>query len=185
MIVNASSGTALLEWVAPTDDGGSAISGHRVQYREVGTNAWTDEDYNSAAAAASVTGLTNGKTYEFQVAALTSYDGVGAYSSISQRLIGDVPAAPPNFRVRVVGNEVRFAWHDATAPEGVIIENYTIESRSADQTDWTLIDSVPEPGNSASRLLSTFNRNYAYEFRIAAVANTGTGNYATWGPDFS
>jgi hypothetical protein len=182
LIVNASSGTALLEWVAPTDDGGSAISGHRVQYRVLGTNAWTDRDYASAAAAASVPGLANGQTYEFRVAALTSYDGVGAYSEISQRLIGDVPAAPPNLVVVRVGAQVIAEWHDATVPQGVSIDNYTVEYRRADQDFWTLGATIPEPGNTAFMSVSRFNLSFQYEFRVAAVANTGTGNYATSGP---
>lgn len=183
LIVNASSRTALLEWTAPADDGGSAISGHRVQYREVGTDTWLTRNFASAAAAASVTGLTNGKTYEFRVAATTKYNGPEInYSEISQRLIGDVPAAPPNLVVVRVGAQVIAEWHDATAPQGVTIENYTVEYRRADQNFWTLGATVPEPGNTAFMSVSRFNLSYEYEFRIAAVANTGTGNYATSGP---
>ena len=182
LIVNASSGTALLEWTAPADDGGSAISGHRVQYRVLGTDAWSETTYTSAVAAASVTGLSNGQTYEFRVAALTSYEGVGAYSEISQRMIGDVPAAPPNLQVVRVGTQVIAEWHDATAPQGVTIEGYTVEYRRADQNFWTLGATVPEPGNTAFMSVSRFNLSFEYEFRIAAVANTGTGNYATSGP---
>ena len=33
--------------------------------------------------------------------------------------------------------------------------------------------------------VSRFNLSFEYEFRIAAVANTGTGNYATSGPKAS
>ena len=183
LIVNASSGTALLEWTAPADDGGSAISGHRVQYRVLGTDAWTDRDYASAAAAASVPGLANGQTYEFRVAATTSYSGTEInYSEISQRLIGDVPAAPPNFQVMRVGAQVIAEWHDASAPQGVAIEKYTVEYRRADQDFWTLGATVPEPGNTAFMSVSRFNLSFQYEFRVAAVANTGTGNYATSGP---
>jgi len=182
LIVNASSGAAQLQWTAPADDGGSAISGHRVQYRVLGTDAWSETTYTSAVAAASVTGLSNGQTYEFRVAALTSYEGVGAYSEISQRMIGDVPAAPPNLQVVRVGTQVIAEWHDATAPQGVTIEGYTVEYRRADQNFWTLGATVPEPGNTAFMSVSRFNLSYEYEFRIAAVANTGTGNYATSGP---
>ena len=149
----------------------------------LGTDAWTDRDYASAAAAASVPGLANGQTYEFRVAATTSYSGTEInYSEISQRLIGDVPAAPPNFQVMRVGAQVIAEWHDASAPQGVAIEKYTVEYRRADQDFWTLGATVPEPGNTAFMSVSRFNLSFQYEFRVAAVANTGTGNYATSGP---
>ena len=128
-------------------------------------------------------GLANGQTYEFRVAATTSYSGTEInYSEISQRLIGDVPAAPPNFQVMRVGAQVIAEWHDASAPQGVAIEKYTVEYRRADQDFWTLGATVPEPGNTAFMSVSRFNLSFQYEFRVAAVANTGTGNYATSGP---
>lgn len=77
-----SSGTVDLTWTAPASDGGATITDYRVQYRTTaGPGSWTTfTDAVSTATTASVTGLTNDTSYDFQVAAINS-EGVGTYSA--------------------------------------------------------------------------------------------------------
>ena len=65
-----------LSWTTPSDTGDSPISHYEYQYRENGTEIWSDwisEDSNGVLITdtnVDVTGLTNGTDYEFQVRAV-------------------------------------------------------------------------------------------------------------------
>lgn len=77
---------SLLSWKAPTWDGGGtyAITGYTIQYSVDKGTTWstTVADTGTTNPAHTVTGLTNGTTYLFRVAALNGA-GTGAYSSAS------------------------------------------------------------------------------------------------------
>ena len=71
-----------LEWSVPTDTGGSPITDYRIQYSEDGLQWTTFADAVSTATSATVTGLINGNTYRFRVAAINaSGTGVNSLSS--------------------------------------------------------------------------------------------------------
>ena len=70
-----------LSWSAPSDNGGSAITDYVVQYSSDGGATWiTFSDGVSTTTSATVTGLTNGTSYVFRVAAV-NFDGIGSYST--------------------------------------------------------------------------------------------------------
>ena len=63
----------MLTWTAPASDGGNAITGYRVT-PYIGSTAQTPILTGSAATSYKVTGLANGTTFTFTVAAI---NGVG------------------------------------------------------------------------------------------------------------
>jgi N,N-dimethylformamidase beta subunit-like protein/uncharacterized protein DUF4082/fibronectin type III domain protein/Big-like domain-containing protein len=77
----AKSAGALVEWTAPASDGGSAITGYRIT-PYVGSSTQAATTVTAPASSASVTGLANGTTYTFTVAAISSA-GPGAESAPS------------------------------------------------------------------------------------------------------
>ena len=82
--VTAGDGTLTVSWTAPPYDGGSAISGYRVQWKS-GSDQFesTRERVVGATPLAYViTGLTNGTEYEVRVAA-TNINGDGSPSAVS------------------------------------------------------------------------------------------------------
>jgi len=72
-----------LTWAAPSSTGGISITDYTVQYSSDSGNSWTTLSRSaSAATSATVTGLTNGTSYVFRVAAVNGI-GTGAYSTAS------------------------------------------------------------------------------------------------------
>ncbi|HWB68205.1 MAG TPA: fibronectin type III domain-containing protein, partial [Mycobacteriales bacterium] len=68
-------GQATVSWSAPSDNGGSAITGYDVQYSSDGGTTWTsasDAFHTSTATTQTVTGLTGGTAYVFRVAAFNA-----------------------------------------------------------------------------------------------------------------
>jgi alpha-tubulin suppressor-like RCC1 family protein len=73
-----------LTWQSPTSASGAPITDYRVEFRPTGTGVWmTYQDGESTALEAEVSGLTNGVTYQFRVAAINSR-GLGAWSATVQ-----------------------------------------------------------------------------------------------------
>jgi hypothetical protein len=73
------SGQAPVSWVAPSDDGGSPIVGYRIRYSSDGGSTWTTISTANGAVGDAVTGLSDGTTYEFEVAAINGA-GPGSFT---------------------------------------------------------------------------------------------------------
>ena len=73
--------SALVSWTAPSDDGGSAITGYTVT-PFAGTTAGTPVDVGASTTKTRVSGLTNGTAYTFKVTA-TNGAGTGPASGAS------------------------------------------------------------------------------------------------------
>ncbi len=80
LTVTPADGAAVLSWTAPTDDGGAAVTGYRVEYRAAGAE-WTGVDASTSPA--TISGLDNGSRYEFRVRAVTSVAPGTASDSVS------------------------------------------------------------------------------------------------------
>ena len=82
-----------LTWTAPSVDGGSPVTSYRIT-PYIGATAQTPVTTPSAATGFTVTGLTNGTTYTFRVAAINSV-GAGANSAPSPPVTPAIPPANP------------------------------------------------------------------------------------------
>ena len=164
-----------LTWSAPTSDGGSDITDYAVQYRLASSSTWlTYTDGVSTGLSTNVTGLSVGQTYVFRVAAQTSF-GTGPFSQSNQITLGDTPAAPARVGAWQEGNNIQVLWDLVTMPAGVTFEYYQIQYREVGVGDWATIGT--DLFNTETLAGSNFTRGKTYQFRVAAVANTGVGDY--------
>src|SRR5262249_5290435 len=87
--------SATVQWTAPADNGGSAITGYLVRAVDAaGTQVGALRPAAATAASLTVTGLANGSAYRFQVAAANAA-GTGPNSALSAAVIpAAVPGAP-------------------------------------------------------------------------------------------
>jgi hypothetical protein len=76
----SSDGAVELAWTAPAD-GGATITGYEIQYRQTGVTTWTDGPLG-ASSPASITGLVDGTSYDFRVAAANAA-GTGNWSGLA------------------------------------------------------------------------------------------------------
>lgn len=79
--LQAYGGSVYLTWAAPANDGGSVITDYTIQFSSNSGSTWTTfSRAASVALNATVTGLTNGTSYQFRVAGVNGV-GTGAYSA--------------------------------------------------------------------------------------------------------
>ena len=130
----ANSDTSLdVSWAAPGLNGGPAITGYNLRYRQGTSGSFTNGPQNVSGTSAMITGLTAGTSYQVQVRALNgetpsdwSPAGTGSTSSTPQPTL-TLDVAPNRFseadgsarsvwyRARPALNASRFRWPPRTA----------------------------------------------------------------------
>ena len=107
-------------YVAPAYDGNSAITGYLLQYREQGTEPWTDVPLGPAVLSHTVANLAADTTYEFRVAA-QNIAGTGAFSGVVSAMTeppNQMPVLEDLFDQTVEGGVAVILTAVASDPEG-------------------------------------------------------------------
>lgn len=171
--------TATVVWQTPVSDGGSAITGYRVQYSSDGGATWTTALTAPAAAVSTPVGsLTAGTSYVFRVAAVTGV-GVGQNSSISNAVViaaaVSAPGAPQNVSAVATTTTIVLAWQAPASSGSSAILDYTIK-----YTAGGVQQTVTATG--AGFTLTGLTANTSYVISVAARSAAGTGEWVTLPP---
>ena len=170
----ANSDTSLdVSWAAPGLNGGPAITGYHLQYRQGTSGSFTNGPQNVSGTSAMISGLTAGTSYQVQVRALNgetpsdwSPSGTGSTSStatdptltldVAPTRFGEaagsvqicvVPSAPSTQRITV---QVATADGTATAPDDYVSHSGTVALQPQQQRACftvTLVDDAEAEGD--------------------------------------
>ncbi len=177
--VNATSGNSKVDliWSTPTNNGGSPITDYVVQYSTNGTSWTTFNDGVSTGTITSVTGLTNGTSYFFRVAAVNAAGTGGLRASTPQSLIpATTPGSPSNISGSIGNSQVSLTWTAPSVNGGVAVSDYIIQFSSNSGSSWsTYIDGTSTVTNTT---VTGLVNGTSYLFRVAAVNSAGAGNYS-------
>ena len=138
------SGTSTIDlsWTAPADDGGSAISGYRIEVSSDGGSSWislvvdtddTNTTYEDRVPA--------GSTRHYRVSAINSV-GTGAASNVDDATTDDaattVPGAPTGLTATASGTStINLSWTAPADDGGASISGYRIEVSPNGTSSWT------------------------------------------------
>ena len=170
---------ARLSWVAPSSVGDSAIVGYRIEYSTNGGVSWltANSNTNSTTASVAVTGLTNGTSYVFRVAAINS-SSTGSYSSTGSAVPALVPPGQPTSLGAVPGDEqVTLSWVAPSSAGDSAIVGYRIEYSTNGGVSWTTSSSNTF-STSTTRAVTWLTNGSSYAFRVAAINSSTTGSYS-------
>jgi len=120
----AGNASADLSWTAPADNGGAAITSYTITTTGVGAPGPIVT--GNTLTARTVTGLTNGNTYTFTVAA-TNVAGTGAASAPSNAVVPQTMPGAPTAVVATTGNtSADLTWTAPVDNGGAAITSYRI-----------------------------------------------------------
>ena len=161
-------GTVALAWSAPTNNGGSAITGYRV-YRSTASGGETLLTTLGNVTSFADSGLTNGTTYYYKVSALNSIGESVASNELSARPAA-VPGAPALTNA-VPGNaSVSLSWSTPSS-NGSAITGYRIY-RGTTSGGETLLTTV---GSVNSWTDTTVANGVTYYYEVSALNFVGEG----------
>ncbi len=169
----------ILSWEAPSNNGGSTITGYRIEVSTDAEASWSDQEANTGSAATTYTdtGLTEGTTRHYRVSAINSA-GTGTPSSVASATIGDTtaPSAPTGLTATAAGpTQINLSWSAPSENGGAAITGYQIEVSTDAGTFWN--DLVTNTGSTA-----TTNTHMGlapetrYDYRVRAINAVGTGS---------
>ncbi|HXY85157.1 MAG TPA: N,N-dimethylformamidase beta subunit family domain-containing protein [Gaiellaceae bacterium] len=165
--------TAALTWTAPASNGGSAIIGYVITPYIAGT-AQGSVLTGSTATSFTVSGLANGTTYTFTVAAINAV-GPGLNSAPSNPVTPievETPPDPPTNVVGTPGNgSIVVSWTAPAENGGSPVSGYKVTPYVNGTAQTTILT-----GSSAtSYTVNGLTNGTAYTFTVAAVNAIGTG----------
>lgn len=159
--------SAVVGWYPPADNGSPVVGYVVTPY--IGTAAQPSQTFASTATAATVTGLTNGTTYTFKVAA---YNGVGTgptHGATKPVTVGRPD--PPAYVTALTGNAQAHVGWFPPADNGAPITQYVV-------TPYIGTAAQPVrlvPGSATGATVTGLTNGVTYTFRVAARNSRGIG----------
>jgi streptogramin lyase len=162
-------GNATVKWIAPSSDGGNPVNGYVVTPYLAGV-AQPARTFNSAATTEVVTGLTNTKSYTFQVAARNGV-GIGPKSVTTSPILVGLPTAPTN--VGAVGGNRRatVSWTAPAANGGFAITGYVVTPYIGTTAQAQRVFT----STATTQVITGLTNGTTYTFKVAALNANGTG----------
>jgi hypothetical protein len=166
-------GQATVSWATPASNGGSTITGYVVT-PYVGAVAQPATTFNNTLTTQTVTGLTNGTTYTFKVAAINAA-GTGPQSSGSNAAVPGIVPAAPTIGTAVAGSgQATVSWTAPASNGGPPITAYVVTAYVGFNP---VMNFIAGP-NATSRTVSGLTNGTTYRFRVSAVNAAGAGDYS-------
>ena len=170
-----SNGTEIdLAWVAPTDNGGSAITEYQYRFTTGASVGGTWTDTNSTTPSLTITALDKGTQYTFQVRTVTSVGNSASNPSVTETTAATIPSAPSGLSVTTSDTTATLEWDAPTDNGGSTLTDYEIryaEGTSATSGAWTSAG-VTDTEYALSML--TTGTGYAFQVRAINLIGNGT-----------
>ncbi|NDB63066.1 MAG: hypothetical protein EB170_04250 [Nitrosopumilaceae archaeon] len=157
-----------LSWGAPSNNGGSAISGYKIEVKKSG-GAYEVLISNSQSTSTSFshTGLTTGTTYYYRVSAVNSV-GAGTQSEVSAT--PKETTAPTVTATAVSPTSITLTWVPPSQTYKQSITGYKIEQKIAPDTFVVIQDNV---GTKTSYTISGLTTGNTYTYVVSAYFSLG------------
>ena len=169
-----------VRWTAPGLNGGPALTGYDLQYRQGTTGPWTNGPQNVSGTSAAIAGLAAGTSYQVQVRALngetpSDWSPAGTGSTLAAATAPEVPrtlAAAPG------DGQVVLTW---TVPANTVsaILRYEYRSKATSSLPFVSSDSWASAGTSTTATVGSLTNATPYSFQVRAVNTVGAGPAAT------
>ncbi|MDE2796519.1 MAG: fibronectin type III domain-containing protein [Gemmatimonadota bacterium] len=167
-----------LDWEAPADDGGSPVTGYRIEYSTDGDD-WDDleEDTESTSTRYVHRGASPGTRYHYRVRAINAAGESEPSNEASATTETSEPDAPTGLVARAVDEgRIDLSW---TAPEfdgGSAVTGYRIEVSYGD-VNWEVLTENTQ-STATSYTHTGLDPNTEATYRVAAVNAQGHGGYS-------
>ena len=164
-----------LEWREPLNDGGSAVTGYRLEVSVDDGETWILLTERGPDVRIYVHhSLPPGARRVYRIQA-RNVSGSGSYSNVVRVSTDANPAsAPRDLQAEVLGQDVELRWLEPRNDGGGVIRGYRVEI-SIDSRRWSLVTAVASGLRHTVKGLDPDELRY---FRVAAVTEAGAGAWS-------
>ena len=171
----------VLEWVAPVDDGGSAITGYLIEWSRTGVGGWLSlvNDTKSPATSYTDSGLGPNTTRFYRVSAINITRLPGRSSNVARGTTNAEPPGPPqNLDARGTGaNSILLTWDAPETDGGAPVTGYAVQRKIEPDGAWIEIER--NTGSTATTFTDTgLQPATSYGYQVAAINREGTGDWS-------
>jgi len=165
---SSSDGAATISWTAPGNDGGSSITSYTVTASGSGGSCTTP---NGATTSCTISGLTNGMAYTFNVVATNAVGNSVVSSSSSPVTPAAVPSTPTSVAATVINSTSVSLGFVAGASNGSDISGYSVTSTPSVSGGLTVSGT-----GSPLTVAGAFVQGQAYTFKIVERNSAGASS---------
>ena len=176
-LTKPANGQIAVTWTAPSDNGGAALTGFKVQYRTSPSGTWTAHTFTSDGSTTTTTidGLANYTAYDVQVIA-TNGEGDSPWSQSATATTNALPpAAPATPTVLAGATELAVSW-TAPADNNAPITDYDVRYSSDVGATWTEWDATATSTITATTITGLTSGTWY----LVAVRATNAGGDSPW-----
>lgn len=173
-------GWVYLQWDAPADTNGYAITNYEVYRSDTSGGTYVSQGTTGTTTSYQDSGLNNENTYFYKVRAYTNEEGWGplsVYKELDPRTTPAQPTWENTDELSIEGNGyVDIDWYavDGVNDGGHVVDSYNIYKRLAGAGTWDSPVSVSAP--TTFYRYSGLTNGEEYEFQIFAVNDVGEGD---------
>jgi len=169
-----------LSWSAPSDNGGSAITGYKIE-RSLDGSTWNTIVSNTGSTTTTTysdTGLSSSTAYTYRVSAINSV-GTSSPSNTASATTGDSSATVPQPPTGLVASStkvsaINLSWNAPSSDGGSTIIGYEIQ-RSTNGGSWSTI--VSNTGSISTSYSDTgLLPLLTYTYKVSAINSVGTSS---------
>lgn len=171
-------GQVALSFSAPSS-GGAAIADYVYQYKLSSESTWTTfTDGASSAPGATITGLTNGQSYNFRAAAVNSVGQQPTWSNVATSTPASAATVPAVISglTAASGDGQAVLTFSAPSNGGAAITDYVYQYKLAADSTWTTF--ADGTSGTTGATITGLTNGQSYDFRAAAV--NSVGQQPTW-----
>lgn len=130
-----------LSWTAPSDNGGSTITGYKVEYKASSSGTWITASSNVVGTSYQLTSLTNGTNYDVRVSATNGFWGTLATSNANMPFGAVANTSIPTVGGANAAGEVLIGADGSWDTNGAAVTSttYQWQSRSNPSDSWANI----------------------------------------------
>ena len=177
-VTTSGNGTLFITWQAPDSDGGSAITGYKVQWKS-GSQSFGDPSREHTTEDTFpdylITGLTNGTEYTVRVIAVNAV-GDGPPSDTTTGTPEGPPDAPPNVQAGSGHQQLTVSW-GAPNDGGSAITEYTLQWKSGGQS-FNSTRQRTIAGTSRTDIIPSLTNGTEYTVRVRATTALGDSGWS-------
>jgi len=172
----------ILTWTAPSNNGGTPITGYLVERSTSSSGPWTQLPTGSTTPSYTATGLTNGTLYYFRVSGINAV-GTGPPSTQTSVTPSTIPGpAIITSSASCDNRQVLVTWSSTSPPVdtgGAPILSYNVQYSTSATGPWLTPTPSSVTAPTTSYTFTGLTNGIPYYFQVQAVNMNGAGPYSS------